>query len=421
MKILLYCLNYAPELTGIGKYTGEQAQWLAARGHEVRVITAPPYYPAWRVDAGYRTWSYRREHVRGVDVMRAPLWVPRKPSGLKRLLHLASFAIASLPWVAAQVRWRPDVVFVVEPPLMCSPAALLLGRWTGATTWLHVQDYEVDAAFALGLLRQPLLRRLATVLEGHAMRAFDRVSTISEAMLRLARRKGADTGRSLLLPNWVDVRAVRPGRGGLYRRRLGIPADATVALYSGNMGNKQGLEVLAGIARRLAHRTDLHFVFCGEGAGRATLQDACSGLAQVHFLPLQPAGRFPALLAAADIHLLPQRADAADLVLPSKLAGMLASGRPVIATAAPDTELGRLVARCGLVVAPGDADALASAVETLAADAPMRQRLGTAGRAWAERHLDREAVLMELEAAMLAARGEDVGTTVQPAAGLSRD
>lgn len=103
MKILLYCLNYAPELTGIGKYTGEQAEWLAARGHQVRVITAPPYYPAWKIDRAYRGLRYRREMRHAVDVMRAPLWVPERPSGVKRLLHLASFAVTSLGWLARQV------------------------------------------------------------------------------------------------------------------------------------------------------------------------------------------------------------------------------------------------------------------------------------------------------------------------------
>lgn len=420
MKILLYCLNYSPELTGIGKYTGEQARWFAARGHQVRVVTAPPYYPAWRVGAGYRAWQYRREQHDGVQVWRAPIWVPRQPSGLKRVLHLASFALSSLPCLLAQWRWRPDVVMVVEPPLLCSPAALLLGRWTGAKTWLHVQDYEVDAAFALGLLKQPLLRRLAYALERHAMAGFDCVSTISEAMLRLARDKGAPAERTQLIPNWVDLRAIQPGRGSLYRRRLGIPADATVALYSGNMGNKQGLEVLAEAARQLRDRPDIWFVLCGDGAGRPTLEQACAGLGQVRFLPLQPASRFPALLAAADLHLLPQRADAADLVLPSKLAGMLASGRPVIATAHPGTELARLAARCGRVVAPGDGLALAAAIDGLAADPGTRDALGQAGRAWAERHLDRDAVLGRWEAAMQALCGQATAVSV-PAASVGTD
>ncbi|MDW3681298.1 glycosyltransferase WbuB [Cupriavidus sp. CV2] len=420
MKILMYCLNYAPELTGIGKYTCEQAEWLAARGHEVRVVTAPPYYPAWRVGEGYRAWQYSRERRRWVEVYRAPLWVPRKPTGVTRLLHLASFAVSSLPSLMAQLRWRPDVLFVVEPPLMCAPAALLFAHWCGCKTWLHVQDYEVDAAFALGLLRRPWLRRLAQHVEHQLMARFDRVSSISQAMVSLVRSKGTQPERAALLPNWVDLREIGAGSATLARRALGIPADAVVALYSGNMGAKQGLDVMADAARLLDGHERLLFIFCGDGAGRPALEAACAGLPQVRFLPLQPADMFASLLAAADIHLLPQRAGAADLVMPSKLTGMLASARAVVATAQPDTELGRVVAQCGVLVPPGDAAALAGAIDTLVARPALRAHLGDAGRRWAEQYLDRDMVLGELEKALFALlRRQPVGTP--SAAGASSE
>jgi colanic acid biosynthesis glycosyl transferase WcaI len=402
MKILMYCLNYAPELTGIGKYTCEQAEWLAARGHDVRVVTAPPYYPAWRVGDGYRAWQYRREQRGRVQVHRAPVWVPRRPCGITRLLHLASFALSSLPSLMSQLRWHPDVLFVVEPPLMCSPAALLFASWSRCKTWLHVQDYEVDAAFALGLLRRPWLHRLAQRVEHRLMARFDRVSSISPAMVSLARGKGTQAERVALLPNWINLQEISAGNAALARRTLQIPLEAVVALYSGNMGAKQGLDIMAEAARRLADHERLHFIFCGDGAGRAGLEAACAGLPRVRFLPLQPADMFASLLAAADIHLLPQRAGAADLVMPSKLTGMLASARPVVATAQPDTELGRMVTQCGVLVPPGDAAALAGAIESLAAQPGLRTQLGNAGRRWAEQHLDRDMVLGELEQALFA-------------------
>ena len=153
MKILLYGLNFAPERVGIGKYTGELASWLAARGHDVHVITAPPYFPGWRVSASYQN-RYCLQHLDGVIVRRCPLWIPRRPSGLTRLLHLASFALSSLAPLLAQLRRRPHVVFVVAPAFFCAPGALLLGRLCGrrTITWLHIQDFELDAAFELGLL-----------------------------------------------------------------------------------------------------------------------------------------------------------------------------------------------------------------------------------------------------------------------------
>ncbi|RZT31852.1 glycosyltransferase WbuB [Cupriavidus agavae] len=404
MKILMVSLNYAPELTGIGKYTAEQAEWLAARGHEVRVVAAPPYYPAWRIGDGYRAWQYRREMLRGVDVWRAPVWIPARQSGVRRLLHLASFAASTLPVLARQWFWRPDVVFMVEPPLMCTPAATLLARLAGARAWLHVQDYEVDAAFALGLLRHPALRRLALGLERFLLRRQDRVSSISPNMVALAVEKGVLPARAVLLPNWTVLHQTPPAAAQAMRAELGIPEGAVLALYSGNMGAKQGLEHLAAAARQLRDRSDIHFVFCGDGGGRADLQAACAGLPSVQFLPLQSNARFPALLAAADIHLLPQRADVADLVMPSKLTGMLASGRPVVTTAAHGSALAGVVAQCGVVVPPGDDAAFAQAIATLAGDAGRRAALGAAGLAWARANLDRDAVLGQFEQALHALR-----------------
>lgn len=159
------------------------------------------------------------------------------------------------------------------------------------------------------------------------------------------------------------------------------------------MGNKQGLEILADAARLLQNQPHLYFVFCGNGAGRNDLVQRTVGLERVYFLDLQPLERLSDLLGLADIHLLPQRADAADLVMPSKLTGMLASGRPVIATAHPQTELAEVVAQCGVVVPPEDPTALAAAIVALAADAERRRTLGAAGRRFAENHLAHDAVL----------------------------
>ena len=401
MKLLLYGINFAPEMTGIGKYTGEMAQWLAEQGHEVRVITAPPYYPAWAVWPGYSARRYRSEHWHGVEVTRTPLWVPRQPSGLRRLVHLASFAAASLPALLRQWRWRPDVVWVVAPAFACTPGALALARLSGAAAWLHIQDYEVDAAFELGLLKGRRLREWVCAAERWLMRRFDRVSTISQRMLERARGKGVQDDRLVHLPNWVDVAAVRPlAQPSSYRAQLGIADDAVVALYSGNMGAKQGLEVLAELARTLSHRQDIRFVYCGEGACREALVQACAGLSNVHWLDLQPVERLPQLLGLADIHLLPQRADAADLVMPSKLTGMLSSGRPVVAGTRCDTELGKVVAQCGRLAVPDDAQSFAQALQELAGQPALRQELGARARAWAEQNLARDAVLGQFESAL---------------------
>lgn len=398
MKLLVYGINFAPELTGIGKYTGEMVAWLAAQGHEVRVVTAPPYYPDWAVRPGYSATSYRRETWNGATVFRTPLWVPRKVNGLRRLLHLGSFALASLPALLAQWRWKPDVVWLTEPPLFCAPAALAFARLRSAKTWLHIQDYEVDAAFELGLLKGARLRAFVASCERALMRRFDRISTISLRMMERASAKGTEDARLVSLPNWADVSAIQPLQADSpFRAELGIPSDAVVALYSGNMGGKQGLEVLAETAVLLQAHPELQFIFCGGGAGRADLMKRCENLPNVRFMDLQPVDRLGDLLGLADIHLLPQRADAADLVMPSKLTGMLSSGRPVVAGARLDTELGKVVSQCGIAVAPDDAKAFAEAILTLTTQPELRRDLGIRSRAYAEAHFDRNAVLAQFE------------------------
>lgn len=413
MRILLYGINFEPELTGIGKYTGEMARWLAAAGHDVRVVTAPPYYPDWAVHPPYRAGRYLREDWHGVTVFRSPLWVPRRVSGLKRLIHLASFALSSLPVLFAQRRWKPDVVWVTEPPLFCTPAALLLARLSGGASWLHVQDYEVDAAFALGVLKGERVRRWVTSIERWLMRRFDRVSTISQRMMERAVSKGVDARHLVPLPNWADVSAIQPlERPSRYRKELGIGEHQVVALYSGNMGGKQGLEILGDCALELGAQDGIHFVFCGSGPAREALMARCAGLPHVSFLNLQPADQLGELLGLADIHLLPQRADAADLVMPSKLTGMLSSGRPMIATAHAGTELATVVAQCGLVVEPENPGALIAALRSLGSAPELRAQLGRAARTYALEHLSQSAVLQRFELALaqaVKARTDAVG------------
>jgi len=104
VRILIYGLNYAPELTGIGKYTGEMSSWLAARGHDVHVVTAPPYYPAWKIRDDYRGKLYRTEKVPGEPIVyRTPLYVPAKPTGVKRMVHLFSFMLGSRPVMLREI------------------------------------------------------------------------------------------------------------------------------------------------------------------------------------------------------------------------------------------------------------------------------------------------------------------------------
>lgn len=394
MKILLYSANFAPEPTGIGKYSGEMAQWLTAQGHEVRVVAAPPYYPNWRVAPGHRSWAYSTETIGKVKVWRAPIWVPRKPGGLKRVLHLLSFALSSAPVMLWQVIWRPDVVVTVAPAFVCAPTGRLVAGLSGARSWLHVQDFEVDVAFNMGLLKGQWLQRMVLAWEKHVLRKFDVVSSISFRMVERLGEKGVESAKLSHFPNWVDVSRIQPlRRPSTYRQALGIPPEAKVVLYSGTLSEKHGLHILPECARLLAERGDIWVVICGDGVLKPLLEQATRGMPRVRMIPLQPIERLSDLLGLADVHVLPQTAEAEDLVLPSKITGMLSSGRPVIATCEPRSELAAVVRQCGRTTQPGDARALADAVLDLVDDPELCQDLGRRARAYAEAHLSIDGVL----------------------------
>ena len=431
MRILIHGINFSPELVGIGKYTGEMADWLAQRGHEVRVVTAPPFNPASKVGQGYSAWRYRKETaLPGADssgsltVFRCPLFVPRNPSTVKRIFHLASFALTSLPVMLGQAYWRPSLVLVIEPTAFCIPGAAITARLAGAASWLHIQDFEVDAGFAVGMLKSNLLRDLIAALERKMLLSFDRVSTISSKMLDRLSQKGFPATRSVLFPNWVDTNQIFPtGAPNSLRGELGIPSDAVVALYAGTMGRKQGLDILAEVAEHLADKKNIQFVFCGEGPYRATLASRTDSLPNVRWLPLQPVGRLNELMNLTDIHLLPQCAEIADLVMPSKLTGMLASGRPVVTTAAAGTQLALAVHDCGLRVTAGDVSGFAEAVAHLAGDTALRTQLGRNARTYAELTLDKKKILTQLEQEFCRVTSSDPQSTayLDPAKSMNPD
>lgn len=395
MRILIHGINFAPELTGIGKYTGELAAYLVEQGYQVRVVTTPPYYPQWKIAREYSPFVYREETWRGVEIYRCPLWVPQKPTGIKRVFHLASFALSSFPVMLYQVLWKPDLVFSVVPTTASAPFSLIAARLAGSKAWVHIQDFELDTANCLGILPVTgLFKKLISSLETICFQGFDRVSTISQRMLENLWCRGVPGERSVLFPNWVDEKLIFPApRSEQLRAEWGIEKGQTLVLYSGSMGQKQGLEVLLDCAGLLREEKDIFFFLCGEGAVRPFLEERAKDIPNLHFLPLQPVERLNALLNSADIHVLPQRADAADLVMPSKLGGMLASGRPVVATAHPKTELAQLLNKVGLLVPPEDPSSLAATILYLVRHPEKQEELGSRGRLFIEQNWSKDQVL----------------------------
>ncbi len=408
LRVAILGINYAPEEIGIARYTTDMAEVLVARGHHIEVIVGKPYYPEWSIYLAYRKRGWHRAIERGVAITRCPHYVPAQPNGGRRIMHLASFAAAALgPALRLALRRkpaRPQVVICVVPALLSLPVAWLAARLAGAKLWVHVQDFEVEAAFATGLIRpRGALAIWAQACEARLLRLADRISTISPQMCERLVGKGVAAGRVVQIRNWADellLQELHAGAdaredGGL-RDHWGL-ANTHVALYSGSIANKQGIEILIEAARLAAHRRDITWVICGQGPNRPRLEALAAGLANVQFQDLQPSGWMRELLTMASVHLLPQIPSAADLVLPSKLTNMLASGRPVIATAKDGTGLADEVEGCGLVTPPGDAASLARAVCELVDDPERRQMLGQAGQRRAQERWARSRIIDRLE------------------------
>jgi len=370
MKILVYGINYHPELTGIGKYTGEMCAWLAAQGHQVEVITAMPYYPQWKIDSKYKGNKWFTETIQQVTVRRTPLYVTQKVNAKNRIIHEFSFLISSkLHWFSSLFR-KYDVVISIYPPLIIGLFPLIY-RLIHKKPWVfHIQDLQVDAAKELGMIKNPLILSLLFKLEKYFLRNSTRISSISPGMKRKILSKGFPESKYLSLPNWVDTVFIKPmPLEESLKFKLGFNPEEKIVLYSGNLGEKQGLEIIIQAAEQLKNTNNLRFVIAGEGPAKTRLQEMATDkqLKNIYFMSLMPYQDLPAFLNMADIHLVLQKKEASDLVLPSKLSTILSVGGVSVVSAVHGTTLYDLVMdnNLGKVIEPESATDLAGAINEL--------------------------------------------------------
>ena len=210
MRVLVIGINYAPDLIGVAKYNTELCESLA-RDHEVRVVTAPPYYPDWKIPSEYRSAWYSREHLNDVDITRAPIYVPGRPSGAKRLLHHASFLFSAAgPLLSSALRWRPDIVFAVAPSLLSAPIAAMAARISGRRVLAPCAGHGSGRRVrARAVAKNAATRKLMLQVERRILGSFDRISTISPQMIRCLEQKGLAPERLREFRNWIDTRRHR--------------------------------------------------------------------------------------------------------------------------------------------------------------------------------------------------------------------
>lgn len=382
---------FHPDLSATSQLLSDLAFDLAT-DRRVMVIASRLRYddPAARLPA--------REIVRGVEVRRLATTGFGRAGLLGRALDMLSFQ-AACGLALVGVARRGDVIVAKTDPPLLSVVAGFVARLKGARLVNWLQDIYPEAAAALGVpgLGGVIGRGLRALRDASLVKADDNI-VLGERMAAHLRAAGVPAGRVRVIPNWTDEVAITPIEHALnsLREAWGLNGKFVVA-YSGNLGRAHEYQTMLGAAAMLAEETSIVFLMIGDGHHTGALKaDAkAAGLANIVFQPYQAADALAASLSAADVHWISLRPELEGLVVPSKVYGVLAAGRPIIAVTSAKGEIARLVGEhgCGLQIDPGDSHGFARAVRLLASDSHQATRFGAAARDAAMGAYSREAAL----------------------------
>jgi colanic acid biosynthesis glycosyl transferase WcaI len=384
MRIVIWGINYAPEKIGIGPCNVALCEYLAERGSEICMLTAFPYYPAWKKrqeDAGR---FFAREKINGVRVLRCWHYVPKHLNTVTRLLHELSFVTFSffrLLFVS-----RSDLLIVVSPPLLLGVAARVICLLRGGRYFLHLQDLQPDAAINLGMVKSSILIRIFKTLASIAYRGAWRISGVSVGMLGVLKKHGVPEAQLRYFPNGTDPpMEVAKGR---FRALNRFDQEKFLVVYSGNIGVKQGLQQLI-LAIRQVKNPAVQIIICGDGAQKQQLLEMGAGVPNLWFKGTLEAAEYREMLADADLMVVSLVSGSGSSFFPSKLLSACAAGKPVVAICDADSELAVVVQanRCGVVVPPDDPEALAQWLEKLSSDPGQLEPMGKAAKAFGDRFL----------------------------------
>jgi glycosyltransferase involved in cell wall biosynthesis len=385
MRLLFLNRSYWPDVEATGQLLTELCTALA-REHEVTVIAGRPNYVA---ESGRRHLFERQVHD-GVTILRVGNRRFTKDSLFSRALGLSSYT-ALAAWAAFQLD-RPDVIVAETDPPLLGALAALLKRHHRCRFLFYLQDLYPEVGLALKRLRPGLLTALLYRASQTAFQAADRVVVLGEDMRRRVLGRGVPSEKIDIVSNWVDTHAVAPLPMGRTLRKTWGLNGRFVVMYSGNLGLSQNLDELLGAARELRY-DPVEFVLVGDGAARARLVARAKAwsLENVRFLPYQPKERLSESLGAADLHVLPLHRGLAGYMVPSKLYGILAAGKPFVAAVDAESDVARVARESGsgLVVDPDSAGEMARAIRWCLAHPDELATMGRLGRAYARTHCDR--------------------------------
>lgn len=395
MKVLVSSINYAPDHAGIAIYSTDFPVYLAEQGDQVCVVTGFPYYPQWKKRKEDIGRCFQRESYRGTDVLRGYLYVPSRVTTLKRFWHELTFCFfAFLNFLRAG---QPDVIVLFTPPFFLGIVGVL-AKWSWRCPLvINIQDLPLDAALALGMLKHGILARSMRNLESWIYRHADLVATISPAMLDNVRAKGVPNSRLLLVPNWISMESSGnlETKGKFLSQHLQAKDKLTIA-YAGNLGTKQGVDILLYSALELKENESVHFFIIGDGVDKSRLIALAEAMAlkNVTFLPFMSPDKYQLMLADVTVIFVAQRNDAGNNFFPSKLLGLMAQGKPLLISADIDSELAQVITKagCGLVSPYGNVSELSININQIIQYRDNLSEMGNRGRQ-VVKNFSREKVL----------------------------
>jgi colanic acid biosynthesis glycosyl transferase WcaI len=405
LRLVVLCPHFEPDMAPTGVVMTRIVHELAARGHQLHVVTSLPWYREHAIDAGWGGKLWRTQETPWGSITRVHPFPGKSKSNLLRravgfLLFSKLVGLCGLR--AGGAPRRIDGVLAMSPPLTLGLTGWFITLLRGGSLVFNIQDVFPDAAVQTGAITNKQIIALAQWLERASYKRSDAVVLLSEDLRRNISQKTGPAMRDQLhvIPNVVDTSAITPGnRMTSYRRDLTID-ERPVVMYAGNVGYSQSLEMMIAAARQLPN---IAFVINGDGAARQSLQEQARGLSNVHFAPYQPIERLSEVLATGDIHVVPLRAGLASVSVPSKSYSILAAARPVLAAIDEGSEIPRILAEsgAGLSVPPDNERAFIAALTTLCNDQNLRESMGAKGRAWVEQHASPAAVAAAYEAIYL--------------------
>ncbi len=387
--------NFWPEQSGIGQVTTEFAQYLSSRGIEVRVATAMPYYPEWKIHPGYRGRMAVTEKLGDITIHRAWHHTRPRPGSAGRLAHEGTLCLFAAPQIVRALRGAA-VAYIVSPDLSLAFTASLIARAMGVHRALVVQDVQPDAAVELGMLRNPRMikaaQRMARTIYGIA----DEIFTLSDGMRRRIAQSTNGSKRISLLPNTIDAVELAPsGEVNTFREKF-VPEGTFAVVHAGNMGQKQDLDLILRTADRLRSNPRIHFYVFGDGAVKEQFLARRNQLelANVSHYPFQERSMLPHILAGADAVLVTQLPEVVDIVVPLKLITAMGAGAMIVAACSPESETGRIVRESGggIAIPAGDEARLAAVIESLADGQVDTDALRVSARAYALKNFERNAI-----------------------------